>query len=104
MTTDEMVCPHCQARNRRPKCGSCHEEIPATSDPLLVKWARKIHENQRNALRWLLFGLAGTTVVLVAWHPWETTLAECRGDAARSGRSIQAMHVLLDICEEKFRK
>lgn len=102
-TTAETVCPHCQARNRRPKCGSCHEDLPTISDPPLVSWARKIHENQWNALRWLLLGSAAAVAIFLAGKPWESkSLTECQDDAARSGRSREAMHVLLNLCDEKF--
>ena len=98
----DVHCPHCNATNRRPKCGSCQKEI---ADPPAIEFAWKIYEHRRYV------GLASAIVVLtlVLWRPWEATyffspanVSECREQAARTARSKEAMFVLLGLCHSKF--
>jgi hypothetical protein len=98
----EVHCPHCNAVNRRPKCGSCQKEIP---DPAAIELAWKLYEHRRYAgITFLVVAVA-----LVLWRPWETfyffsptSAAECREQAARTARSNDAMRVLISLCYSKF--
>jgi hypothetical protein len=101
----EVHCPHCNAVNRRPKCGSCQKEIP---DPAAIELAWKLYEH-RGYLRYAGIAFLVVAVALVLWRPWETfyffsptNVAECREQAARTARSNDAMHVLISLCYSKF--
>ena len=97
-------CLHCKAINRRPKCGSCHQQI---TDPAAIEFAWKLYEQRR----YVGIALVVTVLALILWRPWETfylfsptDFSECREQAARTGRSKEAMWVLIDICRTKFPK
>lgn len=97
----EITCPHCQAKNRRPKCGSCRTEIP---EPMAIKFAWTLYDGRKPLA---LIGVL-SLIVLGLWRPWEsfyfapTNYSECRKDVARTARSNAAMHVLLSECSSKF--
>ena len=61
----EVHCPHCNATNRRPKCGSCQKEI---ADPPAVALVWKLYQHRK------VVGVASAIVALVIflWRPWET--------------------------------
>jgi hypothetical protein len=95
----DVHCPHCNATNRRPKCGSCQKEI---ADPSAIEFAWKVYEHRRH-LRYAGIAFLVMGVVLVLWRPWEpTNVAECREQAARIARSNDAMRVLISLCYSKF--
>jgi hypothetical protein len=101
----EVHCPHCNATNRRPKCGSCQNEI---DDPAAIEFAWKLYEHRRYG-RYIGITLLIGVLAVVLWHPWETNyffpptnLSECREQAARSAKSDAAMRVLLGACSSKF--
>jgi hypothetical protein len=98
----EVHCPHCNATNRRPKCGSCQKEI---ADPPVLALAWKLYEHRK------VVGIASVTVALAlfVWRPWEgfylfypANVSECREQAARTARSNDAMRVLINLCYDKF--
>jgi hypothetical protein len=98
----EVHCPHCNAINRRPKCGGCQKEI---ADPPAIALVWKLYQHRK------IVGIASTIVVLslFLWRPWETyyffyptNLSECREQAARTARSSDAMRVLISLCSGKF--
>ncbi len=101
----EVHCPHCNATNRRPKCGSCQKEI---ADPTTIEFAWKLYEYRRCGK---YVGIAFIVAVLgvVLWRPWETfsffsptNVSECRKQAARTAKSDAAMRVLIGECSSKF--
>src|SRR5216684_1772519 len=101
----EVHCPHCNATNRRPKCGSCQKEI---ADPTTIEFAWKLYEDRRCGK---FVGIAFIVAVLgvVLWRPWETcsffsptNVSECRKQAARTAKSDAAMRVLIGECSSKF--
>jgi hypothetical protein len=98
----EVHCPHCNATNRRPKCGSCQKEI---ADPPAVALVWKLYQRRK------IVGVASGIVALAIflWRPWETfhffypaNVSECREQAARTARSNDAMRVLINLCYDKF--
>ena len=97
----EVHCPHCNATNRRPKCGNCQKEV---ADPAAIEFAWKLYE-QRRYLRYIGIAFLIMAVAIVLWRPWETfyffsptNVAECREQAARTARSNDAMRVLIRCC------
>jgi hypothetical protein len=63
----KIICPHCHAKNRRPKCGSCQSEIP---EPQAIEFAWRLYEYRKQLaiagiVTWVVFGL---------WRPWEFLL------------------------------
>jgi hypothetical protein len=98
----EVQCLHCNATNRRPKCGSCQKEI---ADPPAVALAWKLHQHRK------VVGIASIIVVLalLLWWPWETVyffypanISDCRAQAARTARTNDALRVLIGVCNDKF--
>src|SRR6266702_3817713 len=98
----EIQCPHCNTKNRRPKCGSCQNEIP---EPRAIELAWKLYDHRK---RLVIAGTITFVVLCVLWRPWEslfpgpTNYSECREQAARSARSNAAMYVLLSECSSRF--
>jgi hypothetical protein len=97
----EVHCPHCDAINRRPRCGRCEKEI---DDPATIRFAWKLYENR------LYVGIAGVALALAVtlWEPslyifQPANFDECREQAARTSRSNDAMRVLIDVCRSKFK-
>jgi len=98
----QIICPHCKARNRRPKCGSCQTEIP---EPRAIEIAWKLYD-RRTPL-----AISFTIIILAfgLWRIWEdmvfapATYSECRQRASRTARSNAAMYVLLSECSSRFR-
>jgi hypothetical protein len=99
----DVHCPHCNATNRRPKCGSCQKEI---ADPAAIEFAWTLYEHRRH----VGIALIITALAFVLWRPWETyyyfisptNISECREQAARAARSKEAMWVLISVCNTKF--
>jgi hypothetical protein len=91
-----VQCSHCNATNRRPRCGSCQKEV---ADPPVIQLAWKLYDQRK----YIGIALLISVLAIVAWHPWEpTNRSECRVQAARSARSNDAMQVLLSECYSKF--
>jgi hypothetical protein len=89
-------CPHCQAKNRRPKCGSCAKEI---ADPPAIQLAWLLY----NRRKYIGIAFLILTFAILVWRPWDpTNLSECREQAARSARSNDAMRVLLNCATRNF--
>jgi hypothetical protein len=83
-----IQCSHCNATNRRPKCGSCQKEI---SDPPAIQLAWMLYDRRK----YIEIALLVSLFAIVAWRPWEpTNNSECRVQAARTARSNDAMHVV----------
>jgi hypothetical protein len=104
MELREYKCPNCGVMNRlRPKCSKCDT---ALIDPAFIRMSWWIYNRRKD--RWLIFAAAAVVIVtaclLVLWAPFSATYEECRADAARSGKTIPAMNVLLDLCNKKFPK
>ena len=59
----EVHCPHCNAKNRRPRCGRCEKEI---EDPPAIKFAWKLYRHR------LYVGIAGVVAALTItlWGPF----------------------------------
>lgn len=95
----EIRCPHCKARNRRPRCGGCQAEI---IEPRIVNLARTLHEHRKHSAAVLVIAL----LTLAFWRPWEiyypANLLECKEQAARTAKSKQAMWILVDACSQRF--
>jgi hypothetical protein len=95
----EVHCPHCNATNRRPKCGSCRAEI---ADPPAIEFAWALYD-RRTVVG---IALGATALFLISWptfcYIYPATSADCEEQAARSARSNDAMRVLLRLCYEKF--
>jgi hypothetical protein len=91
----EVHCPHCNATNRRPKCGSCQKEI---ADPPAIVLVWKLYEHRR------VVGIASLIVALVLFfYPfYPANISDCREQAARNARSNDAMRVLINLCNDKF--
>ena len=98
----EVHCPHCNATNRRPKCGSCQKEI---ADPPAVEIVWKLYEHRK------VVGITSTIIALtlLLWRPWETfyffypaNISDCREQAARTARTNDALHILIGVCNDKF--
>src|ERR1700738_2509874 len=88
---------HCNATNRRPKCGSCQKEI---EDPPAIKLAWMLYDRRK----YVGIAFLVSVLAIVVWRPWEpTNLSECREQAARTARSNDAMRILLNVCNSKFR-
>jgi len=102
----EVHCPHCNATNRRPKCGSCQKEI---ADPPAIEFAWKLYEHRRYGS---YIGVAVIIAVVAGalWRPWEnsfffsspTNYVECQEQAARTAKSAAALRVLLSVYYSKF--
>jgi hypothetical protein len=97
----EVRCPHCDATNRRPRCGRCEKEL---EDPAAFKIAWKLYEHR------LYVGIAGIVVALAItlWSPSiyifsPSNFDECREQAARTARSNDAMRILIGVCSSKFK-
>ncbi len=100
----EVHCPHCNATNRRPKCGSCQKEI---ADPATIEFAWKLYEYRRYG-RYVGIAFIVAALAVVLWRPWETfyffspsNVSECREHAARTAKSDAAMRVLIGECSSK---
>src|SRR5215467_2935491 len=91
-----VQCPQCQAKNRRPKCGACDREI---ADPPVIHFAWALYDRRKSVgIAFLISMLA-----LFLLRPWDpANLSECREQAARTARSNDAMHILLNLCSSKF--
>jgi hypothetical protein len=94
----EVHCPHCNATNRRPKCGSCQKEI---ADPPAIEFAWKLYEHRRYGSYIGVAAIIAVVAVAVALlRPWENTFfsptdyVECQEQAARTAKSAAALRVL----------
>jgi hypothetical protein len=97
----EVHCPHCAAKNRRPRCGRCEKEI---ADPTAIEFAWKIYEHRRYV------GIAAIVSVLaiIVWGSSfyifsPADIEECREQAARTARSNDAMRILIGVCNSRFK-
>jgi hypothetical protein len=90
----EVPCPHCNATNRRPKCGSCQKEI---ADPAAITLAWKLFHHRK------IVGIASTVILLFIgcfgsyYLLYPTNISGCYEQAALSARSNDAMRVLMRI-------
>src|SRR6267378_2486495 len=92
----EVHCPHCNATNRRPKCGSCQKEI---ADPPGIALVWKLYRHRK------VVGTASAilALTLLLWRLLGDLLLFLSGQlfGLRSARSNDAMRVLMRLCYEK---
>jgi len=93
----QVHCPHCNATNRRPQCGSCQKEI---ADPPGIALVWKLYRHRK------VVGTASAilALTLLLWRLLGDLLLFLSGQlfGLRSARSNDAMRVLMRLCYEKF--
>lgn len=104
----EIRCQNCQKINYlRPPCAYCkHDLVEAKiTDPKIVEMSWWLYRHRRDMRVIYPAVLAALLVgyLIATGSPFAPrSHQECMEDAARSAKSVQAMRVLIDLCNSKF--